>query len=85
MMLMIYFDEFNTVAEQLKRRPGGKISKKVLRFFSSDNQLLFAANTSGKIKMIRKKLDSIARDRTQFGLSDVYIPVKRRGNLFLCL
>ena len=43
-----------------------------------DNQLLFTTNTSRKIKMIRKKLDSIARDRTQFGLSDVYIPVKRR-------
>ncbi|CAO2815202.1 unnamed protein product [Amaranthus hypochondriacus] len=32
--------------------------------------------------MIRKKLDSIARDRTQFGLSDVYIPVKRREDTF---
>ncbi|XP_057541042.1 putative disease resistance protein RGA3 [Amaranthus tricolor] len=47
-----------------------------------DNQLLFTTNTSRKIKMIRKKLDSIARDRTQFGLSDVYIPVKMREDTF---
>ena len=62
----------------MKTIPDGKISKKFRRFFSSDNQLLFAANTSKKIKMIRQKLDSIARDRTQFGFDDLYIPVNRR-------
>ncbi|CAO2815189.1 unnamed protein product [Amaranthus hypochondriacus] len=76
------FDKFTTVAEQLKRASGGKISKKIRRFFSSDNQLLFAANTSRKITMIRNKLDSIAKDRTQFGFNDLYIRVNRRDETF---
>ncbi|XP_056698622.1 disease resistance protein RGA2 [Spinacia oleracea] len=72
------FDKFNTIAQKQKSVPGGKISKKVRRFFSGENQLLFAANTSRKIKKLRMKLDGIAEDRAKFGFSDVYIPVKRR-------
>ncbi|KAL2936600.1 putative disease resistance protein RGA3 [Bienertia sinuspersici] len=71
-------DEYTTVAQQLRRVPGGKISKKVRRFFSCNNNLLFALNKSLEIKKVREKLDSIAKDRAQFGVRDVYEPVKRR-------
>ncbi|XP_021738234.1 putative disease resistance protein RGA3 [Chenopodium quinoa] len=50
------FDKFATIAQQQKRMPGGKISR----------------------KEIRKKLDAVANDRTQFGFSDVSRPVKRK-------
>ncbi|KAK9690469.1 hypothetical protein RND81_09G129800 [Saponaria officinalis] len=33
---------------------------------------------SKKIKNLRRKLDKIAKDRQQFGFSDVYVPIKRR-------
>lgn len=69
------FDEFNTVAEQQKRLPGGKIFKKVRRFFSSENQLLFAVKMSRKVKNLKKELDSIAEDGSKYGFKDVYEPV----------
>uniref|UniRef100_A0A803NEP1 Uncharacterized protein n=2 Tax=Chenopodium quinoa TaxID=63459 RepID=A0A803NEP1_CHEQI len=72
------FDKFATVAQQHKRMPGSKIPKKVHAFFSSENQLLFRFRTCNEIKEIRKKLDGVAKDHTQFGFSDVYRPVKRK-------
>ncbi|XP_021768171.1 putative disease resistance protein RGA1 [Chenopodium quinoa] len=72
------FDKFATVAQQHKRMPGSKISKKVHTFFSSENRLLFGFRTCKEIKEIRKKLDGVAKDHTQFGFSDVYRPVKRK-------
>ncbi|XP_021756921.1 putative disease resistance protein RGA3 [Chenopodium quinoa] len=48
-------DEFNTIAYQLKGMPGGKIMKKVRRFFSSNNQLIFAFDKSIEIKKLREK------------------------------
>lgn len=72
------FDEFNTVAQQLKAMPGGKLSKKVRRFFSSKNQVSFAISTSVEIKKLREKLDDIAKNRRDFGFSELYKPVKYR-------
>ncbi|KAL9238567.1 hypothetical protein vseg_012968 [Gypsophila vaccaria] len=71
-------DEFNTMVQKAKGMKGGKVSKKVRRFFSRSNQFLVAYNMSHEIKNLRSKLDKIARDRQQFGFSDVYLPVKRR-------
>ncbi|XP_021719331.1 putative disease resistance protein RGA1 [Chenopodium quinoa] len=72
------FDEFATIAQRQKRMPHGKISKTVRAFFSSENQFLFAVSTSQKIKKIREKLDSVAKDRADFGFSNVYRAVKRK-------
>ncbi|KAK9690460.1 hypothetical protein RND81_09G129200 [Saponaria officinalis] len=71
-------DEFNTMVQKTKGMKGGKISKKVRRFFSRSNQFLVAYNMSHEIKNLRSKLDKIAKDRQQFGFSDVYVPLKRR-------
>lgn len=67
-------DEINTVVQQ----QGDTLYEKVCRFFSGRNQLFYAASTSRKIKKLRKKLDSIAKDHTQFGLGEMYEPIKRR-------
>ncbi|KAL9238566.1 hypothetical protein vseg_012967 [Gypsophila vaccaria] len=72
-------DEFNTMVQKEKNKMGGKISKKVGRFFSRSNQFLVAYNMSQEIKNLRSKLDKIAKDRQQFGFSDVYRPLKRRA------
>ncbi|XP_021752547.1 putative disease resistance protein RGA3 [Chenopodium quinoa] len=71
-------NEFNTIAHQLKRMPGGKILKKVRRFFSSNNQLIFAVNKSKEIKNLREKLDRLAKNHSDFGFSELYKPVKIR-------
>ncbi|XP_021774668.1 disease resistance protein RGA2-like [Chenopodium quinoa] len=65
-------DEFNTIAH----KPGTKISKKVRRFFSPKNQLLFAVNMSREIKKLRVKLDSLAENHSNFGFSELYKPIK---------
>ncbi|KAL9238563.1 hypothetical protein vseg_012964 [Gypsophila vaccaria] len=71
-------DEFNTMVQKEKNRKGGKVSKKVRRFFSRSNQFLVAYTMSHEIKSLRSKLDKIVKDRQQFGFSDVYVPLKRR-------
>ncbi|KAL9238564.1 hypothetical protein vseg_012965 [Gypsophila vaccaria] len=71
-------DEFNTIVQKEKNKKGGKVSKKVRRFFSRSNQFLVAFNMSNEIKSLRSKLEKIAKDRQQFGLSDVYVPLKRK-------
>ncbi|XP_021756922.1 disease resistance protein RGA2-like [Chenopodium quinoa] len=71
-------DEFNTVAHQLEKTPGGKVMKKVRRFFSSNNQLKFAINMSKEIETLREKMDGLAKNRRDFGFSELYKPVKRR-------
>ncbi|XP_021743838.1 putative disease resistance protein RGA3 [Chenopodium quinoa] len=59
--------------------PGGKISKKVRRFFSSDNnQLIFTAKISSGIKKLKEKLDNAAKNHNDFGFSKLYKPVKSR-------
>ncbi|XP_021757063.1 putative disease resistance protein RGA3 [Chenopodium quinoa] len=64
-------DEFNTIANM----PGAnKISKKVRRFFSPKNQMIFAFNTSSEVKKLREKLDSLAKNHSNFGFSDLYKP-----------
>ncbi|KAK9690346.1 hypothetical protein RND81_09G121500 [Saponaria officinalis] len=70
--------EFNTTVQKAKGMKGGKVSKKVRRFFSCSNHFLVAYNMSNEIKNLRNKLDKIARDRRQFGFSDVYLPIKKR-------
>ncbi|XP_074312712.1 disease resistance protein RGA2-like [Silene latifolia] len=71
-------DEFNTMVQKNKLMKGGKSSKKVRRFFSRSNQVLVAFNMSREIKNLRSKLDKIAKDRQQFGFTDVYVPIKRK-------
>ncbi|KAK9690458.1 hypothetical protein RND81_09G129100 [Saponaria officinalis] len=71
-------DEFNTMVQMAKSKKGGKLSKKVRRFFSRSNQFVVAYNMSHEIKNLRSKLDKIAKDCQQFGFSDVYVPLKRR-------
>ncbi|XP_074320206.1 disease resistance protein RGA2-like isoform X2 [Silene latifolia] len=44
------------------------ISKKVLSFFSYSNQIAFAFSISSKIKKIRKELDNIVKDSSEFAL-----------------
>ncbi|XP_074312708.1 putative disease resistance protein RGA3 isoform X2 [Silene latifolia] len=71
-------DQFNTMVQKNKLMKGGKSSKKVRRFFSRSNQVLVAFNMSREIKNLRSKLDKIAKDRQQFGFTDVYVPIKRK-------
>ncbi|XP_074312709.1 putative disease resistance protein RGA1 [Silene latifolia] len=71
-------DEFNTMVQKNKLIKGSKSSKKVRRFFSRSNQVLVAFNMSREIKNLRSKLDKIAKDRQQFGFTDVYVPIKRK-------
>ncbi|XP_074312687.1 putative disease resistance protein RGA3 isoform X2 [Silene latifolia] len=72
-------DEFNTVVQREKMKNGGNVLKKVCRFFSPSN---YAFNMSCEIKKLTNKLDKIAKDHQQFGLSDVHVPLKRRDATF---
>ncbi|XP_074286090.1 putative disease resistance protein RGA1 [Silene latifolia] len=71
-------DEFNTMVLKAKKKNGGKTLKKMRRFFSRTNQFLVAFNMSREIKKLREKLDNIAKNRQQFGFSDVFVPPKQR-------
>ncbi|XP_074312698.1 putative disease resistance protein RGA1 isoform X2 [Silene latifolia] len=75
-------DEFNTVVQREKMKKGGKVFKKVRQFFSQSNYFLVAFNMSREIKKLMNKLDKIAKDHGQFGLSDVHVPLKRRNATF---
>ncbi|XP_056694873.1 putative disease resistance protein RGA1 [Spinacia oleracea] len=74
-------DEFVTVAEQkylVLEGVGGNLSNKVNLFFSRLNPLVVAYNMSQGVKMIRKKLNDIASNHTQFGFSVDYQPSRRK-------
>ncbi|XP_074312702.1 putative disease resistance protein RGA1 isoform X2 [Silene latifolia] len=63
-------------------KEGGKVFKKVRQFFSQSNYFLVAFNMSREIKKLMNKLDKIAKDHRQYGLSDVHVPLKRRDATF---
>ncbi|KAL2945249.1 putative disease resistance protein RGA1 [Bienertia sinuspersici] len=69
-------DEFTTIGQQRKQDP--KLSKKVGRFFSRNNNYFVAFNVSKEIKLLRERLTAIAKNHADFGFTDVTKPVKRR-------
>ncbi|KAF3955478.1 hypothetical protein CMV_019309 [Castanea mollissima] len=60
--------EFFTEASRRRAMSGTKFNKKVRTFFSSENQVAFRIEMSGKIKAMRKKLDAIAKENRDFNL-----------------
>ncbi|KAL2936602.1 putative disease resistance protein RGA3, partial [Bienertia sinuspersici] len=71
-------DEFTTIAQQHNQMRDAKFSKKVSHFFSHNNKFFVAFNVSREIKLLREKLDAIAKNHADFGFTDVNKPVKRR-------
>ncbi|KAL9231990.1 hypothetical protein vseg_007142 [Gypsophila vaccaria] len=71
-------DEFNTMVQKARGKNDCKTFKKVRRFFSRSNQFLVAYNMSHEVKKLRKRLDNIAKNRQQYGFSDVFEPPKKR-------
>ncbi|XP_075673635.1 disease resistance protein RGA2-like [Castanea sativa] len=61
--------EFSTEASRRRAMSGTKFNKKVRTFFSSENQVAFRFEMSGKIKAMRKKLDAIAKENRDFNLT----------------
>ncbi|KAL4616244.1 hypothetical protein ACB092_07G185000 [Castanea dentata] len=61
--------EFFTDASRRRAMSGTKFNKKVRTFFSSENQVAFRFEMSGKIKAMRKKLDAIAKENRDFNLT----------------
>ncbi|CAO2819533.1 unnamed protein product [Amaranthus hypochondriacus] len=61
------FDEVATIASRKHFSHGNKFSKEVCTFFSRSNQIACAIDISKKIKAIRKNLDDIVKDSTEFG------------------
>ncbi|XP_074320208.1 putative disease resistance protein RGA3 isoform X4 [Silene latifolia] len=62
------FDECTTMASQRAVMGSDGISKEVLTFFSHSNQIAFAFSISSKVKKIRKELDDIVKDSSEFAL-----------------
>ncbi|KAK9666493.1 hypothetical protein RND81_14G188400 [Saponaria officinalis] len=71
-------DEFNTLVRMENGKSNHKTLKKVRRFFSRSNPFLVGYNMFHEVKKLREKLDRIAKNRQQFGLSDVFEPPKER-------
>ncbi|XP_021753638.1 disease resistance protein RGA2-like [Chenopodium quinoa] len=66
--------------------PGGKISKKVRRFFSSDNnQLIFTAKISSGIKKLKEKLDNAAKNHNDFGFSKLIKEAFKENMYWVCV
>ncbi|XP_074312700.1 putative disease resistance protein RGA3 isoform X2 [Silene latifolia] len=63
-------------------KEGGKVFKKVRQFFSQSNYFLVAFNMSREIEKLTNKLDKVAKDHRQFGLTDVHAPLKKRNATF---
>ncbi|KAK4577722.1 hypothetical protein RGQ29_028014 [Quercus rubra] len=64
-------DEFE--CEALRRQVvemQGSTTRKVRRFFSSSNPLIFRTKMAHKVKEIRARLDEVAADRSKFDLSE---------------
>ena len=64
-------DEFE--CEALRRQVvemQGSTTRKVRRFFSSSNPLIFRTKMAHKVKEIRARLDEVAADRSKFHLSE---------------
>ncbi|KAK9666489.1 hypothetical protein RND81_14G188000 [Saponaria officinalis] len=71
-------DEFNTLVRMENGKSNHQTLKKVRRLFSRSNPFLVCYNMFHEVKKLREKLDRIAKNRQQFGLSDVFEPPKER-------
>uniref|UniRef100_A0A803KU84 Uncharacterized protein n=1 Tax=Chenopodium quinoa TaxID=63459 RepID=A0A803KU84_CHEQI len=71
-------DEFVTLVKQKQLIKGQKLSKNVSLFFSRYNPIKIAHSMSQEVKKIRRKLDAIAKNHSQFGISIDPQPIRRR-------
>nr|ARA91517.1 CNL-II [Cucumis melo] len=65
-------DEFSyeSFKRQVMTKHRSNTTKQVRIFFSESNQIVFRLKMGHKIKRIREKLDTIAKDKAQFNLSE---------------